>query len=172
MACERQIIRIVGSAVLLRDDVLHMPPQLAVLQEPEILFDADKLLTKKDWIRAGELVFDQPIVIVPPTSRQHFLNHAREVPAPTTPDGMVPGWFYLVRQKGVVELGFGDCSECHTRAMPNGTFVKGAQGNFPLGRGFAWRAAHAGVRLILAALRSWPTASWLPGLPISKTGAK
>jgi len=32
VACERQIIRIVGSAVLLRDDVLHMPPQLAVLQ--------------------------------------------------------------------------------------------------------------------------------------------
>ena len=112
-------------------------------KEPEVLFDPAKLATKEDWIRAGELVFDQPIVIVPPSSRQHFLDHAREVPAPVTAEGIVPGWFYLVRRKGVVELGFGACAECHTRAMPDGTFGKGAQSNFPLGRGFAWRATHA-----------------------------
>ena len=31
-------------------------------KEPEILFDPSKLKTKEDWIRAGELVFDSPIV--------------------------------------------------------------------------------------------------------------
>src|SRR5262245_57382335 len=31
-------------------------------KEPEILFDPAKLKTKEEWIRAGELVFDQPIV--------------------------------------------------------------------------------------------------------------
>src|SRR5207245_11654422 len=30
-------------------------------QEPEIVFDAAKLKTKSDWIRAGELVFNAPI---------------------------------------------------------------------------------------------------------------
>jgi len=38
-------------------------------KEPEVVFDPARLQTKGDWIRAGELVFDQPIVIVPPTSR-------------------------------------------------------------------------------------------------------
>ncbi|MEK6284788.1 MAG: hypothetical protein AABO57_03525 [Acidobacteriota bacterium] len=29
--------------------------------EPEIIFDASKLRTEQDWIKAGELVFDAPI---------------------------------------------------------------------------------------------------------------
>ena len=85
-------------------------------KEPEILFDPAKLKTKEDWIRAGELVFDQPIVLVPPTSRARYQAHIRDVPMPMTPEGIVPGWFYVVRKKGVVEHGFGACSECHTRA--------------------------------------------------------
>ena len=113
-------------------------------KEPEILFDPAKLITKEDWIRAGERVFDQPIVIIPPTSRPRYLDHTRGVPSPTTPEGIVPGWFYIVRKKGVVELGFGACSECHTRALPDGSFVKGAQGNLATGSGFAWRFTHPG----------------------------
>lgn len=31
-------------------------------QKPEIVFDAAKLITKGDWIKAGELVFDAPII--------------------------------------------------------------------------------------------------------------
>jgi hypothetical protein len=30
-------------------------------QEPEIVFDAAKLKTEADWIKAGEIVFDAPI---------------------------------------------------------------------------------------------------------------
>src|SRR5207247_2005115 len=30
-------------------------------QEPEIAFDAAKLKTEEDWIKAGEIVFDSPI---------------------------------------------------------------------------------------------------------------
>jgi hypothetical protein len=112
-------------------------------KEPEILFDSDRLRTKDDWIEAGERVFDQPIIIVPPTSRQRYLDQARAVPPPTTADGIVPGRFYVVRKKGIVELGFGACSECHTRAMPDGSFVEGAQGNFPNGAEFAFRLTHS-----------------------------
>ena len=120
-------------------------------KEPEILFDPAKLITKEDWIRAGELVFDQPIVQGPGTgtdpeaSHKRFLAQAREVPFPQTPDGIVPGWYWIVRKKGVVNFGAGGCSECHTRAMPDGSFVKGAQSNFPMGLGFAWRASHSPV---------------------------
>lgn len=114
-------------------------------KEPEVVFDSAKLVTKEDWIWGGELVFDQPIVIVPPTSRARYQANFRAVPMPTTPDGIVPGWFYLVRKKGVVELGFGACAECHTRAMPDGTFVKGAQGNFPSEQSQAWRYTDRGT---------------------------
>lgn len=137
-------------------------------KEPEVLFDPAKLVTKEDWIRAGELVFDQPIVIVPPTSRARYQAHVRAVPPPTTPDGIVPGWFYLVRKKGVVEIGFGACSECHTRAMPDGSFVKGAQSNSPLQQGRAWRTSQAlgatsgPVPRLAAAIRSRSFAPWAP----------
>ena len=114
-------------------------------KDPGVLFDPTKLVTKEDWIRAGERVFDQPIVIVSPASRQRYLTEVRVVPRPTTSDGIVPGMFYVVRKRGVVELGFGSCAECHTRAMPDGRFVKGAQGNFSNGRERAWRATDRGT---------------------------
>jgi hypothetical protein len=41
-------------------------------------------------------------------------------------------WFrYVVKEKGKVELGVFSCAMCHTRVMPDGAIVKGAQGNFP-----------------------------------------
>jgi hypothetical protein len=114
-------------------------------KEPELLFDPASLLTKDDWIRAGELVFEQPIVLNQPISRPRYQAQLRAVPPPTTADGIVPGWSYVIRKKGVVELGFGACSECHTRAMPDGSFVKGAQGNFPMTQGNAWRQTDRGT---------------------------
>jgi len=52
-------------------------------KEAEVVFDPAKLKTKEDWIRAGELVFDQPIHIVPPQRARLFLgdfdrDHAME----------------------------------------------------------------------------------------------
>jgi hypothetical protein len=114
-------------------------------KEPEVLFDPARLKTKEDWIRAGELVFDQPIVIVPPTSRPRYQANFRAVPLPTTPEGIVPEWFYVVRKKGVVELGFGGCVECHLRAMPDGSFLRGAQGNLPEMQSQAWRYTDRGT---------------------------
>jgi hypothetical protein len=135
-------------------------------REPEVLFDPTRLKTKEDWIRIGELVFDQPIVIVPPTSRPKYQEHVRAVPPPVTPEGIIPGWFYLVRKKGVVELGFGACSECHTRAMPDGSFVKGAQGNFPLGKGRVWRVTHGTApdpaQALIRSTRARTFAPWAP----------
>jgi hypothetical protein len=41
---------------------------------------------------------------------------------------------YVIRKKGVVEVGSGACLMCHARVMPDGTLLKGAQGNFPADR--------------------------------------
>ena len=39
---------------------------------------------------------------------------------------------YVVRSDGRVDVGNVACSMCHTRVMPDGMAVLGAQGNFPV----------------------------------------
>lgn len=139
--------------------------ELLQQKEPEVVFDSAKLKTKEDWIRAGELVFDQPVAIVPPTLRTRYQANYRAVPMPTTPEGIVPGWFYLVRKKGVVELGFSSCVECHVRVMPDGSVVSGAQGNLPVSESQAWRYTDRGtgpevVERYRVRKRSWNFAPW------------
>jgi hypothetical protein len=58
-------------------------------------------------------------------------------------DGTLPYKTYVIREKGVVEVGNLSCGQCHTRVMPDGTVVKGAQGNFPEGFFFAARPRRA-----------------------------
>jgi hypothetical protein len=50
---------------------------------------------------------------------------------PVARDGTIPALRYVVRKKGTVELGSFACGMCHTRVQPDGTLIKGAQGNFP-----------------------------------------
>jgi hypothetical protein len=107
-------------------------------KEPEVVFNPKKLATKENWIQAGALVFDQPILFVPPSSRESYFAEFRGTQPPTTREGIVPVWFYIVRKKGVVELGFGGCAECHTRVMPDGSVLKGTQDNSPTARFNAW----------------------------------
>jgi len=113
-------------------------------REPEVLWDYDvagkqlhapPLRTKEDWIRAGEMVFDAPL------SADEFevealrdLQTYRRAGMPVAKDGTVPFQRYVIRKKGVVEVGDSSCAGCHTRLMPNGTVLKGAQGNNPFDR--------------------------------------
>jgi hypothetical protein len=98
-------------------------------REPEVIFDASKLRTKEDWIQAGKLVFEsEPLMFPLPKSGTFF-------PTPLKPskDGILPGFVpgnrYIIRQKGVIEVGINACSGCHTRVMPDGTLLAGAQGS-------------------------------------------
>src|SRR5215510_3046855 len=50
---------------------------------------------------------------------------------PVGNDGVVPFATWVIRKKGVVEMGSMGCNTCHTRVMPDGTIVPGAQGNNP-----------------------------------------
>jgi hypothetical protein len=123
-------------------------------QEPQVIWGIDSegashkpsLRTELDWIKAGEMVFDAPItydtdswgssVVKVEDVRDPAWYQATGTPAGT--DGTVPFARYVVRKKGVVELGQQSCGMCHTRVMPDRTFVKGAQGNFPFDRAAAF----------------------------------
>jgi hypothetical protein len=113
-------------------------------REPEVLWDYDAagkpvhappLQTKDDWIRAGEMVFDAAI------SADDFEVEAlrdaqtyRIAGMPVAKDGTMPFQRYVIRKKGLVEVGDSSCAGCHTRLMPNGSVLKGAQGNNPFDR--------------------------------------
>src|SRR5262245_4920968 len=101
--------------------------------EPEIVFDPAKLKTETDWIKAGELVFEAATMFdavgATEVRNPKFYEQTRIPPAS---GGTVPFYRYVVRKKGEVEVGFLSCATCHTRVMPDGTVIKGAQGNFPI----------------------------------------
>jgi hypothetical protein len=122
-------------------------------QEPMLVWgDANgkhaepQLKTEADWIKAGELVFDAPIAFdtdaALPQFRQPKIYQAEGIPL--TAGGVDPFHQYVVREKGKVEFAFGACADCHTRVMPDGSVIKGAQGNMPAERAidFLIRSAH------------------------------
>src|SRR5205085_4474897 len=88
-----------------------------------------------------EIVFDAPTEFV--SSGQLFTQlrqsawyeHNR---TPLTKDGVFPFMRYVMRERGKVEVGILSCAMCHTRVLPDGTVVKGAQGNFPDDRSFGY----------------------------------
>ncbi len=62
----------------------------------------------------------------------------RTTGVPLSKDGVMPYTRYVVRKKGTVEVGILSCAGCHTRVVADGAVIKGAQGNFPAGRAFAF----------------------------------
>ena len=105
-------------------------------QEPKIAFDAETLNSDADWIAAGETVFDAPLgygVTFSLTALRDPAWYERNQ-IPVTRDGVMPFSRYVIRTPGIVEAGSGSCVMCHARVMPDGTLLKGAQGNFPADR--------------------------------------
>jgi hypothetical protein len=133
-------------------------------REPELLWD-DKgkqppLNSAADWIKAGEIVFNAAIFYDAVASVADVRNPVwyERVRPPTTRDGVLPYTQYVIRKKGTVELANNACGFCHTRVLPNGDIVEGAQGNFPFDRAVAFatrrgslRSARDGVRVLFGA---------------------
>ena len=110
-------------------------------KEPQVVFDSSKLTSEADWTRAGEQVFDAPIEYESDGtlySEIRGMNWFVKNKVPVTREGVMPFMRWVVREKGKVELGILACAHCHTRVMPDGTVVKGAQGNFPDDRTFGY----------------------------------
>src|SRR5262249_16209961 len=98
--------------------------------EPIILWDdrghAPPLKTEADWINAGELVFDAAIAYNT-TGRIENLRDPewyKALAIPVAKDGTVPGFQYVIRTQGTVEVGGTSCAMCHTRIMPDGSILK------------------------------------------------
>ena len=121
--------------------------------DPEIVFKTQPIRTEQDWLRAGRHVFEAPIAHIPaPVARELLLENPEWwdfVMPPLTEEGALPFVTWSVRKKGKVEFGFNSCATCHTRIMPDGSVVLGAQGNFRFdaAAAFLW---HAGERLEFA----------------------
>jgi hypothetical protein len=121
--------------------------------EPEIIWDDHShrppLKTPADWIAAGELVFDSPTVyggIGGSDAKDLYVRDAKflsDTDTPVARDGTLPFFRYVVKKKGEVEIGVLACGMCHSRIMPDGAILKGAQGNFPFDRVLAADYLHA-----------------------------
>jgi len=139
-------------------------------QEPEIIFDASKLHTEADWIAAGEKLFDYPIdTLGAVINIQHVRNpdFYSQTKMPITPEGIMPFAEWVVAGKGMVYLGNLSCAMCHTRVMPDGSIIKGAQGNWSGDKAFAFalemdNASLEGIRGITSFLFASP---WAKGDP-------
>ncbi|MEO7633299.1 MAG: di-heme oxidoredictase family protein [Blastocatellia bacterium] len=138
-------------------------------QEPKIAFDASKLKTEEDWIRAGELVFDTPIAtgsIFGGTTNGLYLREPKwyeKTRALVAKDGTLPFYRYVVTERGKIEVGIFSCGMCHTRVMPDGGVIKGAQGNFSFHQAAAYdyRAQADNVEGARALERFLFTAPWV-----------
>ncbi len=109
-------------------------------KDPEIVFDPSVLRTREDWVRAGKLVFEQPTVFVPAAARrEEYLESLRRFPGGIGPSGITRNMVYVLRKRGVIEFGVESCAECHTRLMPDGTYVAGAPTMEDQGARGLWR---------------------------------
>ena len=148
-------------------------------QEPEIIWDDSshrpQLKTETDWIKAGETVFDAPTIyggLAGSEPTDLFVRDPQfmlDTGTPTAPDGSLPFFRYVVEKKGEVRIGALACGMCHTRIMPDGTILKGAQGSLPFDRVFAYdyTRSHSKTEDAWALERSLYAAPWVrpDGLP-------
>jgi hypothetical protein len=141
-------------------------------QEPEIAFDPAKLKSREDWIKAGELIFNAPTSFNPVFFSAADLRNPAffgKSGMPVASDGSVPFARWVIRRKGVVEMGSMGCNTCHTRVMPDGLVVPGAQGNNPgdrEGAAMLRKAAAAGdPEKVLERMRGFARQFELPWTP-------
>jgi hypothetical protein len=105
-------------------------------QDPIIAFDPQKLQTQADWKAAGRLVFEAPTDFAP-AETIHDPSWFLRVRPPFTKQGIIPAYSYVIREKGIIEVGTGSCATCHSRVLADGSYLAGAQGNFPVEHAYA-----------------------------------
>jgi hypothetical protein len=104
-------------------------------QGPQRLIEPEKLATEKDWIDAGRKIFeglDFPVTRTDDPRIMKFLSDAEAVKKggdAISRDGIIPALRWSVAADGKLKVGLSDCSGCHSRLMPDGSVLLGAQGN-------------------------------------------
>lgn len=112
-------------------------------QDAEIVFDASKIKTEADWIKAGEIIYDMPqgyFTIVDSSRNLEILsfitNEMQKAHELADPDGIFPFVKLVVRKKGSIDMGNQSCASCHNKLMPDGSVLKGGQGNSSFDKNF------------------------------------
>jgi hypothetical protein len=103
--------------------------------EPVANFKEEDLKTEADWVKAGELIYELPMNYFPLDSAMLSLLPAmaerwKATGINTNKNGIIPFVTISIRKKGRPELATESCGMCHTKQMPDGEMIKGAQGNF------------------------------------------
>ncbi len=112
-------------------------------QDAEIVFDASKIKTEADWIKAGELIYDMPqgyFTIVDSSRNLDLLSiitkEMQDSHELADPNGIFPFVKLVVRKKGTIEMGDQSCASCHNKLMADGSILKGGQGNSSFDKNF------------------------------------
>jgi hypothetical protein len=104
-------------------------------QGPQRLIEPEKLKTERDWVEAGRAVFgglDFPVTRTDDPRIMKFLSDAdavRKGGDAITKDGIIPALRWSVDRNGKLKVSLADCSGCHSRILPDGSLLLGAQGN-------------------------------------------
>jgi len=107
--------------------------QMLQSKKPEPLV-APGARTQAEWVEAGRRAFEEMDVPAFRTTDPKFITKIRsaeiysKLGGHPQKDGTLYGWRWVPTAKGV-ELSISECSGCHTRIMPDGTRLLGAQGN-------------------------------------------
>lgn len=91
--------------------------------------------TEEDLVRLGEEVFNAPIGLFD-YSEEFFKELNESIKSAEIPvsKNTFPYYTYVLDEKSKVKVGVFSCAMCHTRVMPDGSTIKGAQGTFPMDR--------------------------------------
>src|SRR5512145_289488 len=108
-------------------------------QGPQPLIEPAKLTSEADWIAAGREVFDglhlaefrtaAPGAVRWADDPERMAREGVSVAA----DGTIPGVRWLIDHDRQLKITLAECSACHTRLLPDGSSVRGAQRNLQWG---------------------------------------
>ncbi len=108
-------------------------------QGPQRLIEPEKLKSERDWIEAGRVVFaglDFPVTRTDDPRIMKFLSDPEAVRKggdSITNSGIIPSLRWSIDRDGKLKIGLADCSACHSRILPDGSLLLGAQGNLASG---------------------------------------
>jgi hypothetical protein len=126
-------------------------------QEPQITFDPKRLHSPEDWTKAGELVFDAPLMSMMSGARNGSSTSGHRSRQMASCRSLRMSF----AAKGKVELGTFACGMCHTRVLPDGKVIKGAQGNFAVDRAVALVLRRSSAEAARTIYRTLAGAPWL-----------